>query len=297
MTASTFPESEEREFIFNGFRYVAQCWGEDGGLPVLAVHGWLDNSASFNILAPQLKGVQFVALDLAGHGYSDHRIGLSDYPIWSETAEIYAVADAMGWDQFALIGHSRGAMISTLASAVFPERISHLILLDALTPPPVSPDNSPERMVKSIQEIHRRLKRERSCYPTYEAAIKARCQSEFGKVSEASAELLASRGLTQFPEGYNWHADGKLWAPSNVALTAEQIESFVDNIKAKTLVLLGEHGLKSTMVSGSPFERMLLKMVSELNTEIQEFDDGHYLHMESAAEDVAAAIQAFLFKS
>lgn len=297
MTAVALTQSEEREFIFNGFRYVAQCWGEEGGLPVLAVHGWLDNSASFTVLASQLAGVHFVALDLAGHGYSDHRIGLSDYPIWSEIAEIYAVADAMGWDQFAFIGHSRGAMMSILAAAVFPERISHLILLDALTPPAVSANEAPVRMVKSIHELHRRLKRQRSCYPTYDAAIKARCQSEFGKVSEASAQLLASRGLTQLPEGYNWHADGKLWAPSNLALTAEQIESFIANVKAKTLVLLGKHGLQARRIVGVSFETLLHKTVTALSAEVQEFDDGHYLHMEAAAVSVAAAIQAFLLTS
>jgi hypothetical protein len=37
---------------------------------VIALHGWLDNANSFARLAPQLKGLRIVALDLAGHGYS-----------------------------------------------------------------------------------------------------------------------------------------------------------------------------------------------------------------------------------
>ncbi len=295
MKADSQRIASESEFFFNNFRYAGQVWGSQGQVPALAIHGWLDNSASFDVLAPLLNNVHLLAPDLAGHGQSDHYKGLSDYPVWSEIMAIYAMADAMGWEKFVLIGHSRGAMMSLLAAAIFPERISHLVLLDAMAPPPVKAELGPERMVKSIREIQRRLKRKLSCYPTYELAIDARCKSEFGKVSKASAELLASRGLDHLEQGFHWHADGKLWAPSNVALTVEHIQGFVTNIKAKTLILLGKHGLKPLIKPGSDYEVMLDQLIDELNANVQEFDDGHYLHMESAAIDVAQAIQDFVF--
>ena len=122
----------EKTFTLNGFTYAAQYWGDGAGMPIIALHGWLDNSASFSVLAPQLEGVQLLALDLAGHGYSDHRAGLLDYGIWSEVPDIFAIADQMGWQRFALMGHSRGAMLAFLAAGALPERISHLILIDAL---------------------------------------------------------------------------------------------------------------------------------------------------------------------
>jgi pimeloyl-ACP methyl ester carboxylesterase len=286
----------ETNVVLNDFRYAGQLWGEEGGLPVLAVHGWLDNSASYEVLAPLLPGVQLLAPDLAGHGYTDHRKGLSDYPVWSETAELFALADTMGWERFALIGHSRGAMMAMLLAAAFPERISHLVLLDALVPPPVSASQAPERMVKSIEEMQRRLKRKRSCHPSYEAAIQARCNSEFGQVSQASAEILASRGLVKLEQGYHWHADGKLWASSTVGLTAEQIQAFIQRITAKTLVLLGKQGLKTKIIPGSTFEGLLQGMIKHLDAEVQEFDDGHFLHMEASAKDVGEAIHSLLFE-
>ena len=52
---------------------------EANGVNVIALHGWLDNSASF---VPMLKflsqdkalmGVDIYALDFAGHGHSFHR--------------------------------------------------------------------------------------------------------------------------------------------------------------------------------------------------------------------------------
>src|SRR5690625_7580011 len=102
-------------------------------MPVLALHGWLDNSASFNVLAPQLKNLHLVALDLAGHGQSDHRPGSAPYNIWEDVAEIFAVADQLGWSRFALMGHSRGAMISMLAAGTFRERISHRAMFECLS--------------------------------------------------------------------------------------------------------------------------------------------------------------------
>ena len=302
--------STDIEFTFNDFRYAGQLWGKHNGLPVIALHGWLDNSASFNVLAPQLIDVHLLAPDLAGHGYSDRYQGLSDYPVWSEIMAIFEMADHMGWQEFALIGHSRGAMMSLLAASVFPERISHLILLDSLGPYPVAAQQLPSRMQNSVCEMKRRLKRKLSCYKTYEAAIYARLQSEFGRLMEPTAELLATRGLSKLPQGYHWHGDGKLWAPSMAALTEEQISACIENISAKTLLVLATQELKDKCkinMGDEEFSKLLND--SEVNTGYalqfrqlinkgavcKDFEDGHYLHMESSAEAVACEVQDFLF--
>ncbi|MEO0444080.1 MAG: alpha/beta hydrolase [Pseudomonadota bacterium] len=288
-------EPKERTFTINGFHYAAQEWGDPGGFPILALHGWLDNCGSFSILAQQLPDAHIVAVDLSGHGRSSHRQGLSDYSVWGDIAELFAIADQMGWQCFAFMGHSRGAMVSVLASGVFPQRVSHTILIDAIVPVVMDASKAPERMATSIEEMQRRVRREQSCYPTYQAAINARCHSEFGSITQATAEILAQRGLVKRDAGYHWHADGKLWAPSTIALTAEQLSAFLDKISAKVLVLVGDRGFKQRAnQSQSPFYIDIDATIKRLRASLQEFDDGHYLHMEACSTEVADCISRFI---
>ena len=59
---------------------VPVAWGELAGLrlenpgrpAVLALHGWLDNAASFVPMLPWLSGLDLLLLDLPGHGHSSH---------------------------------------------------------------------------------------------------------------------------------------------------------------------------------------------------------------------------------
>ncbi len=57
---------EEIRLSLGHIELAAHLFGPEDGLPVIALHGWLDNANSFARLAPQLKGLRLVALDLAG---------------------------------------------------------------------------------------------------------------------------------------------------------------------------------------------------------------------------------------
>ncbi len=291
---------QEKTFSINGFTYAAQLWGNVDQLPVIAVHGWLDNSASFSVLALQLGDAQCLAIDLAGHGLSDHKSGLDDYPVWSEVAAIYAIADQMNWPRFALVGHSRGAMMALITAGVFPKRISHLIMLDSMVPPVVASADAPERMALSLSEIQRRLNRPMSLYNNYDSAINARCNSRYASIRPDSAKLLASRGLREVEGQFHWHADGKLWAASNIALSYEMVEAFAQKIADTALpclLILGKQGLIKQAELESAFYQNNEKIKTLLSAQVEVFDDGHFLHMEHAANDVAEAINNFLLSN
>ena len=98
----------------------------------MALHGWLDNGASFLPLAPWLGAFHLVCVDLPGHGHSDHKSTPYVFVDWLD--DLYQITQAAGWQRFILLGHSLGALIASAYAGVFPEQIERLILLEGLGP-------------------------------------------------------------------------------------------------------------------------------------------------------------------
>lgn len=67
-----------------------------------------------------------VRYDQRGTGLSDSQ--LRDTSIESYMADLLAVADAAGMERFPLIASSQGVPTSVLFAAIYPERVSHLVL-------------------------------------------------------------------------------------------------------------------------------------------------------------------------
>ena len=97
---------EELEIKTSTMRLSAKCWGEPEGMPVLAFHGWLDNAATFDHLAPLLKDFRLVSIDLPGHGLSEHKPSSSSYHFSDLIVEMLEVLNVLGWQSFSLLGHS-----------------------------------------------------------------------------------------------------------------------------------------------------------------------------------------------
>ena len=98
-------QPEELEIQTSSIRLVAKCWGNPNGLPVLAFHGWLDNAATFDNLAPLLPELRIMSLDLPGHGHSDHRPSGSAYYFIDLVMVVIEVADVLGLESFSLHHH------------------------------------------------------------------------------------------------------------------------------------------------------------------------------------------------
>lgn len=75
------------------------------------------------ILLEQLgpEPVEILALDLAGHGTSDHRTS-EDYALWRYIEDADQIVEQLGWQRHAIIGHSMGGAISTLYAGLFESR-------------------------------------------------------------------------------------------------------------------------------------------------------------------------------
>lgn len=279
--------SVERRFQLPGLTLAAEIWGEAGQRPVLASHGWLDNAGSFSLLAPLLPGCEIVALDLAGHGFSDSRSPDSSYNIWQDVGDLLDVVDELGWQRCTLLGHSRGAAISMLFAAAFPERVDKLILLEGGLPLTGEPDEAPAALAEALRQA-RALRGKRGRVFSQRAAAIAERAAGFSKVTPAAADVLARRSLRAVPGGFQWHADQRLKAPSELRLTAEHARAFARRVTAPVLLLFATE---------SPFaDRPLYREMPGwfANVEVDRIAGGHHLHLEGGEGAVARRIARFL---
>ncbi len=166
-----FHEAEEIELPVGPLRLAARVHGPADGIPVLALHGWLDNAASFEPLAPLLKGLRLVALDLPGHGHSDHRAGGTHYHFIDYVEDVLGAVDALGWERFALLGHSLGGAVATFVAGACPDRVTRLGLIEALGPLTEHPDEAPRRLAHALDRARVRGDRPARTYPAIEQAI------------------------------------------------------------------------------------------------------------------------------
>lgn len=103
-----------------------------GGAPLLLVHGFTGCKEDFADEMEPLAdlGYHVVAPDLRGHGDSDAPTDEGEYALEIFAADMIALVDALGWEQFDLLGHSMGGMIAQILVVDHPERVSRLVLMD-----------------------------------------------------------------------------------------------------------------------------------------------------------------------
>lgn len=276
----------ELQLNVNGMCFAAQEWGTPGQLPVLALHGWLDNSASFYALAPRLKNLHIVAVDLAGHGKSDRRPGQMAYTPWDDINDLLAIADHLGWQRFAFLGHSRGAIISTLTAGAFPGRILCMGLIEGLLPEAAPAEAAPGQLAKAIEGLRNQQQKSPSVYPDMAVAIKARERGMF-PLSYEAAKALTERGVIAHNDGFSWSTDPRLLAPSIIRLSREQLDAFVNNVSVPVKLLLATEGLPKL------YTNYLNEVTRFSHIEYELLAGGHHLHMEQEVDLVAARLNAF----
>ena len=279
---------EELEIQTSSIRLVAKCWGNPNGLPVLAFHGWLDNAATFDNLAPLLPKLRIISLDLPGHGYSDHRPSGSAYYFIDMVMDVIEVADVLGLESFSLLGHSMGAGVATYLAGTLREKIDYVVLIEGIGSIVQKPEKMPEDFRESAIQWMKRNKKKLPIYPDIENAVKARHQ--VGGILESSVRTLVERGLKPLEGGYTWRSDPILKSKSRHYFTEEQAQAFIEEITAPVLLIEAEHTEKDYW-----YELLQKRMPYVNKLQHQIIPGGHHLHLDNP-EPVAVAIREFLNK-
>ncbi|MDH2436085.1 alpha/beta hydrolase [Pokkaliibacter sp. MBI-7] len=274
-----------KEVSFLGQRIAALEWGTPGAEPVLAVHGWLDNAASFSQLLDALDGVypqarqqiHLIAVDLPGHGRSAWRDESQHYPVGQYVNDVLAVADELQWRSFTLLGHSLGAAISTLVAGVASDRIRKLLLIESLGP--LSTAWSPSVLKVLRKPEGAEPKRSVRYFKDYEQAALARMNGLW-PLSRQAADRLIERGVSVSDKGLKWSHDPRL-RESTKRMTEEEVISVLAGLSMPVHLLLGDQG----NIKLWPVMAQRRAVISHL--QVAQLPGGHHLHLEDDTGKVA----------
>lgn len=279
---------EQCRFSLSDGRIIAaQRWGRGGRQRVIALHGWLDNCASFSLLAPELLAladIDIVALDLAGNGQSDNAPGEGAYNIWLDLPDIAQVIEQLAWSKLSFLAHSRGAMVASIYTGTFPGQVSKLCLIDAIAPVPIEANSLPGQLAMAITAQLSSKQASRSYFASFDEAVNARTKGLF-PLSLSAAKLLGERSLMQSEQGYFWHYDYKHRLPSEIKLSRSQVLAFIQAFPCTAKVILADRGI----LNGDDSALDLLDWYTQQNNlDIVFMEGDHHLHLAENATTVRA---------
>lgn len=184
-----------------GARISFRAWGQAGAPGVVLIHGGAAHNRWWDHVAPQLtRGRRVVALDLSGHGESDHRERYS-LEQWAE--EAIAVAQAGGiFGMPTLIGHSMGGMVAFVGARLFGTELGGAMMIDS----PVFA-RSPEEEAARRGRVFGPAK----VYPTRSEALERfRFVPSQERAVPAVRAHIAAHSMRAVDGGWSWKFDSAL---------------------------------------------------------------------------------------
>ena len=103
----------------------------EGKPPLLMLHGFGGSSDGFSDIYPELaRDHTIIAVDILGFGRSSKPIDF-EYSFPAQVNLYYKLMKKLGYDQFAVLGHSMGGEMSLNLAYLYPDAVTHLILADS----------------------------------------------------------------------------------------------------------------------------------------------------------------------
>lgn len=258
------------------------------GPPLLLLHGYPQTHAMWHKVAPKLaEDYSVIVPDLRGYGDSSKPAGDPAHETYSFRAmarDQVAVMTALGYDDFALVGHDRGGRVSHRLTLDHPDAVSRLCVLDIIPTRTlyqtadqriatgyyhwyflIQPFDFPERMIGADPEWY----------------IRGRTENF------ASAEAVAEY-VRCFSDPACIHATCEDYRAGASIDLAHDEDDLGQKIECPFLVLWGEKGLMGRAYDVADTWRERVRSVQG-----QGMPCGHFIP-EEAPDETVAALQDFL---
>lgn len=273
--------STQSEINFLDGRIAAIESGVKSQHPLIFVHGFLDNAASFSLLTPYLHTQYCVAIDLPGHGKSSHRSHDAHYHLTDYVYDLHSLIQSNQWTQITLVGHSLGGIICSIYASLYPEHVQTLVCIESVGPL-CEPEFTTASQLRASMDSRDKVKAAIKHPESLEQVVAARLR--VSDLSEQNARMILRRNIEDKSGQLNWRTDKRLRTKSAIRLTPNQAMDLIENIQCRFNLVLGKQGF--------PKLKRLFKQRKGLfkHLEMITLPGGHHVHMESP-EDVAKFIQ------
>ena len=126
---------QEKLQLSTGITMNVALAGPEDAPPVILLHGFPESHRTWRELAPLLSGkLRLVMPDQRGFGDSDRLQEVGAYATETLLADLFALADALGIDRFALVGHDWGGAIAWAAAIKGDPRVERLAIVNSPHP-------------------------------------------------------------------------------------------------------------------------------------------------------------------
>ncbi|XP_057370263.1 serine hydrolase-like protein isoform X1 [Daphnia carinata] len=278
---------------------AAKVWGPSSGIPVFALHGWLDNAGTFDTLIPMLPhNLRIVAVDIPGHGMSDHFPRDIMYHFLDCLLAVERISQQLKWEKFSFIGHSLGGCIAMLYAGVFPEKVDKLVNIDIVRVTTTRAETMHLRLRKTVGKL---LKYELAISNgpekpiSYDTAVEKSINGSFGSLDRKACEIMLKRGLKKVNGGYVFSRDRRLHAaPLSFCPKQDQVV-LAAKVTADVLIIKFTEGPYFESVEDQ-VEHIEALRKSSKNVRYVEIEGKHHTHL-THPERIANIISDFLISN
>jgi pimeloyl-ACP methyl ester carboxylesterase len=273
--------------------------GDQSKPAVILLHGFPESHRTWREIAPRLEDDFFLIMpDQRGFGASDQPQEVAEYKTDTLIGDVFALADALGVEDFALVGHDWGGAIAWPTAMRRDKRLTRLAIINA--PHPVIfqkslIDNADQRAASQYISAFRT--------PGFVEYVESQgfdwffdrtfsSHTDVSKIPEAEKQQYIAEWSQPgtFNAMLNWYRAAAVMVPP-VGVTMplpDWLMKAFPKIKVPTLVIWG---MKDTALL--PIQLKGLDRVIDDVTIVRLPDVGHFAPWE-AGEDVANALKAFL---
>jgi pimeloyl-ACP methyl ester carboxylesterase len=257
-------------------------WGDPANPAVVLQHGMRDHAYSWSWVADTLAPhFHVIAPDLRGHGDSDWSLD-RNYTLPAFVIDLAQIVDTLKLPLFGLIGHSLGGQIALRYAASFPDRVSSMLLIEAVELPLIwqeqqSPIPYPRRIRSWIEDDVMERLRQGRIYLDHASAARRMAEANPEIDSEMIA-FLAEKGLVEIAQsGLRWNYDNACRHRPAEDQRGHDLDEILDAIACPALLAYGEDSWIAP-----PVEERLNRLRS--HKVVRFANASHWLHHQRRAE-------------